>query len=104
MAGVIQASFDGKSHAKANSGPFVFMFHGELAAHMGFSGHWMALPHRVTLPVCDPSSPINVMIMAQFVFGALEFISSSVKVSLLDPFLRSRKQRTLGRKNREQNL
>jgi len=72
MAGVIQASSDGQSHAKANSGPFVFVFRGGgLAAHVGFSGHWVAMPHRRTLFICEPSISVNVMIMAQFLFGAL---------------------------------
>lgn len=44
---------------------------GVLVAHVGFSGHWMALPCRRTLFIHEPSVPINVMIMARFLFGAL---------------------------------
>lgn len=55
---------------------------------LGFQGTgWPS--HGRTLFVCEPSIPTTVMTMAQFIFAALSFISSSVKMSLLDPFLRT---------------
>lgn len=54
-----------------------------------FSGHWMAPSHRRTLCVCEVCIPSTVMIMALFILGAFSFISSSVKMHLLDPFPRT---------------
>lgn len=69
----------------------------------GFQGTRRPCPTE-ELFIREPSIPINVMIMAQFPFGSLRFSSSSVKMSLLDPLLKRRTQKTLSRKNREQNL